>query len=478
MKSSEKILAIVLILVMAGAAGGVGFWQLIYNPYRKHQSDIANLRKEIDALETEKQEVELAAFVYETKTKKKSLPSDITFSRKEYSRLLSNMLRKAEFDSTDIKITAKDPNTTQVPTLAPKKPAYTKLEFDVTVKGDLTSVVDFLYHFYRQPLLHQITKITLVKPSGGRGRGGDLDMTLLVQAIVLDRAEDRSVLLATVPSITLMGGGATSSAYSKHSVDIGLGNPFVSMDVLARAGNAAAYQNSTPLQEYRRIAGKNIFYGPAPSITPKKKEEREEQPEEKRVKEIDLSPFVALIQVSHGNDGSATAVVYDRYNKHYYEIEQEPKGGVRILKFWYATKEENGQVYEVKKKFSDDDYDYRFLTFGREETGNERAFRVKRILESDIVIEPYSAERGKLMKGPATAIMGGTASLALPGTLFSWHIGQILRSEEEGRAPVSLKTSEARNTLLRPLNFEGVSGESLVVPELKKPDMGKKRPGL
>lgn len=482
MNARERVLAVILILLMVGAAGGVGFWQLIWSPYKKHGQDITHLQKEIAELETAKLDAELTARIYETKTKKKSLPAHIDLAKREYSRMLTNMLRKAEFDATDLKVTARDPNTTNVPTLAPKKYAYTKLEFDVTAKGDLTSVVDFLYHFYRQPLLHQITKITIVKPSGGRGRGGDLDVNLLVQAIALDKAENRGVLLATLPPVTAVVGGVGSTGFSRRNVESGFGSPFTSADVLARAGSKETlYQNQNPtakhqpedpwLQEYRRIAGKNIFYPPNPIVSKK-----DDNVEIKR-KEPDLAPFVRLIQVSHNEDGSALAVIFDFFNKHYYEIEQEPKGSTRVLKFWYATREEQGIVLEVKKKFSDDEYDYRFLTFGSEETGNERAFRVKRILESDIIIEPYSAERGKLIKGPATALFGGSAALALPGTLYAWHIGNLLKSEEEGHSPTLLKVAEARYALLRPLNFD-----SPVPPpptdEGKKKEFGKKKPGL
>ncbi len=467
MNSRERLLAIILILVMAGAAGAAGFWQLIWTPYKKHDQEIAKLQKEIAALEVEKHDAETTAYVYETKTKKKSLPADINFSRKEYARLLGTMLRKAEFDAGDIKVSVREQNTTDVPTLAPKKPAYTKLEFDVTVRGDLLSLVDFLYHFYRQPLLHQIVKITVVKPSGGRGRGGDLDVTLLVQAIVLDKAEDRSVLLATPPSVSLLAGGGGSSAYSRRGVDLGLGSPFISTDVLARTEVAAKY-NVTPLDEYRRIAGKNIFHGPAPTFV-KKKEDIDPKD-----REIDLAPYLALILVHHNDNGAALAVIYDRYRKEYYEVEQDTKGAIRTSKFYYNN--------EVRKKANDDainPYNELFLTFGREDYGNERSYRVRRILESDIIIEPYIQGRGNLMKYPVTAVLGGTAALSLPGTLYSWHVGQVLHSEVEGQAPLKLSAREARQAMLRALNFEknGVSPAAPISEDPKKKDSTKKRPG-
>src|SRR5206468_2872093 len=115
----------------------------------------------------------------------------VNLAKREYSRLLNSLLRKAYFNVTEMKVGAREKNTTNVPTIVGKTPAYTKLEFNVEVKGDLISLVDFLYEFYRQPLLHQITKLTVLKPGGERGRSGDLDITMLIQAIVLDKAENR-----------------------------------------------------------------------------------------------------------------------------------------------------------------------------------------------------------------------------------------------------------------------------------------------
>ena len=58
-----------------------------------------------------------------------------------------------------------------VATIGNKKPIYKKLPFDVKVKGDLETVVDFLFSFYSQPLLHQIRTINLVKPVQPRVQG-------------------------------------------------------------------------------------------------------------------------------------------------------------------------------------------------------------------------------------------------------------------------------------------------------------------
>ena len=465
MNARERTLAIILILLMVGAAGGAGFWQLILTPYRKNEQEIAKIRKEIADLGAQKLQVEEQARVYETKTRKMSLPADFAFARKEYSHLLSSLLRKADFETAETKISSKDPSTTQVPLIGPKKPAYTKLDFDVTVKGNLTSLVDFLYNFYRQPLLHQIVRFTIVKPSGGRGRAGDLDITLLVQAIVLDKAEDRSVLLATVPSVTLLGGGSASLAYNKRSID-GLGSPFTAADVLARVGDRAAHRGVTPLQEYSRIASKNIFFGPP--IVPKKEKESPEP----KTREIDLSPYLKLISVTHDDYGAGQAVIFDFYRKDYYEMEQDRKGDIRIVKYYYDTRPEFGVVLEIKKRYPEDQYDTRYLTFGSAETGNERAFRVRRILESDIIIEPFIEGRGGLMKGAVPAVLGGSAALALPGKLYAWHVGQVLRSEVEGQAPVELSTTESRRALMRPLN---ITNGNASPPAAELP---KKRPGL
>src|SRR5580658_7590568 len=181
MNSRERFLAVVLVVAMVGVAGAVGGYQLVLKPLTASDTAIAKLQTEVEELETKKRDMEIEQFFFETRTKKKSLPQDVPFSQREYERLIYRMLQHAKFEAPVITPKAAD-NKSNVPLLAGKKPAYTKLDFDLQIKGELLQLVDFLYEFYRQPLLQQVRKIEILKPLRSRTEAGpesrELDIKL------------------------------------------------------------------------------------------------------------------------------------------------------------------------------------------------------------------------------------------------------------------------------------------------------------
>ena len=129
------------------------------------------------------------------------------------------------------------PRTRTSPTFGNKKPIYTQLPFTVTAKGDLASIVDWIKRFYKLPLLHQIRNLSIQLPAGSdssaRRGANDLDMTVTVEALILDSAEAHKTLTPEKP------------------VDL--------PSVL-----------SPKDRQYASIAGKNIFYGSAPFSSPRR----------------------------------------------------------------------------------------------------------------------------------------------------------------------------------------------------------------
>lgn len=463
MSGRERFLAIVLVVAILLVAGAFLGYQFVYSPYVRHTESIAKLRQEVEKLQADKEFIETQQFVYENKTRKMSLPADTAVAQIQYRRLLDDMLSHARFTSPTI-VPHKEDSKTDVPVLSGKKPAYTKLSFDVTATGDLLSIVDFLYSFYRQPILHKVVKINISKPTTVTGR--DLSLKLTVQAIALERAENRKLALAAAANTTQIG----------FVIGAAAALPFKTVepksDVLARANN----------YEYRRIAGKNIFFDPPKAEAPKKEEVVEKKEEKEPVaKEPDLGPYLGLVRVSH-SDGKSTALIFDRFNKHDYEIETNGTGLVKVTHFWYlANKEENGFVSESRKKFTERP----FLQFGSKEGGNLRQYVVHRILESELLLETYDETREKLMRGPAPLALGGTASLMLPGKLHVWRIGQMLTSEDSKHAMKDLNYSwTKRDALLRPLSLENegngqinFTGQGDAPPDPKKADPTKKGTG-
>jgi len=207
------------------------------------------------------------------------------------------------------------------------------------------------------------------------------------------------------------------------------------------------------LKEYRRIADKNIFFDPpAPPVKaePKVVVGKKEEPVKER--EADLAPYLYLTRISH-SDGKGTALVFDRLRKQDYEIEIIPGGKVKVTRYWYSRVDEaNGAVGEVRKKLDESPY----LQFGSKDTGNLRRYNVRRILESELVLEPVDEARELLLKSAAPLVLGGSVGLVLPPKqLGVWRVGQSLTNEDPKRAMRDVSyTWEKRELLSRPLMID------------------------
>ncbi len=461
MNTRERTLAILLIGMIVLIAGGVVGYMAVWSPLQQANQQLAKTADEIKELEANKTNLLIQQYEYENKTRQKSLPADRNVSQPQYGNLIDHMLRQAKF--TAPVITSRGFNDkSNVPMLAGKKPAYAMLDFDVQVKGDLLHLVDFLYNFYRQPLLHQIKNVIILKPSssGGSAAAGsrDLTITLSIQALVLDRAEDRRTLLAAVPSMVALGGGAVAIGINIRSVDSGQGSPFTAPGVLARGEDGGRYTKTSAQAEYQKIAGKNIFFDPI-------KPSQEKPPSVA----ADPSPYLELVEVSHSN-GMSKAMICDRLNKQDYEIQIDSKGSVIVTHYWYDYQRnaEGLAVEEFRKYYPRT----KTLNIGDERTGNVHKFLVRRILENELVLEAYDPTRDKVEKEIKAAdafVLGAAASTLtkiMPAKVKVWRVGHFLASVDpkrgaaEGgnldakRASVEVTSAKSvREIMTRPLEF-------------------------
>src|SRR5262249_11358284 len=190
MTTRERNLAVALV----GTLGvfGVGFvaYQFVIGPLFEKGKQIQTKHDEIANLEIQVLEIQAQKRRFEA-ARQQSLPADVGVSRTQYGTLLEGLFRRADVtpQSPGLQVTMQDPENKSSPTIGPKKPAYTKLTYDVTFKAELYHLVDFMQHFYQQPLLHQIKNINIQRPSDARSRGqNELDVTLKIEALVLDNA--------------------------------------------------------------------------------------------------------------------------------------------------------------------------------------------------------------------------------------------------------------------------------------------------
>jgi hypothetical protein len=285
----NKMAYILLGFIFLSAVGFFGYTFYLV-PMRERETRISDLRRDVDGLEA-RVEVIHAQQAKLDKMRKVSLPRNIDQARRAYGEEIEKMLRASGFEAGSFSVLPKQPETRTNPTFANKKPIYTKLPFDVTAKGDLASIVDWMERFYKLSLLHQIRKITLQLPAGAdanaRRGANDLDMTVSLEALVLDNAEERKTLTPEKP---------------------------VEMpSVLA-----------VPERQYASIAGKNIFYGSAaPTISNDKPY-------------VDVMPFIKFDGVSY-DAGMPTATLWDQYHNHDYKIRPHTTGGFRVEVSYYIN---------------------------------------------------------------------------------------------------------------------------------------------
>jgi hypothetical protein len=193
-------------------------------------------------------------------------------------------------------------------------------------RGDLADLVDFMKRFYELRLLHQIRKLTVQRPMTAESRTGastDLEINMIVEALVLDTAETRKTL---VP----------------EKVE-GL------QTVLAGAADEE--------RKYPAIAGKNLFFGPPPRT------DFVRNP-------VDFSPFVKLNGISFNGQGP-TATLFDSYHNHSYKITPHSLGGYQVEVIYYLNQRErplrNGKSLELYNEDGDLEFRWQVVRIDNQE---------------------------------------------------------------------------------------------------------------
>ena len=213
MKPRERVMAMVLIGLLIAAFVGVVGYQFIWSPLQEKNAKIHAMQKDVDDVKEKKTKLEKDLKHFDLVTRTWSLPENESLSSLAYVELLRALLKKAEV--TEPRIMPKKPDsTTNVPRLAQRKPAYTRLGFTITAKGDEPALICFLRDFYRQPLLHEIRTLNVSKPTEAANRTRrELDLTIEIEALIIDKADSRPLLLPASPGIELLAGGVGAAAY-------------------------------------------------------------------------------------------------------------------------------------------------------------------------------------------------------------------------------------------------------------------------
>ncbi|MFO0930337.1 MAG: hypothetical protein U0736_25470, partial [Gemmataceae bacterium] len=224
MTNREKILATTLLVLLVVLGGGVLFHLFVYEPISQVRTQLTAAREGLltkqNELAQEERAIEgiLRVNPRLAQWQKISLPprdpdakklgvspeeqkrKHLTRMQVEYERFLSERMLEAGFSRDSIVITPRQPDRrSAAPTTKNKEPLYDRLAFAASGRGNLASLVKVLRDLHRAPLLHQVRGLSVTTTPERTGRTtnppGTLDLSMTVEALLVNGAEDRASLL-------------------------------------------------------------------------------------------------------------------------------------------------------------------------------------------------------------------------------------------------------------------------------------------
>jgi hypothetical protein len=152
----------------------------------------------------------------------------------EYERLISERLRANGMNAASVKVTRTQPDQrVGMPPQAPKgqQPLYERMAFKVTANGPQDAVYRALRDIQDMKILHEIRSMSVAvpQPKGKeKPNPNNLELTMLLEALVVNGAEARSTLLPDKVAFEPMVLAQPSRDYSlltKRSLFTGLASP-------------------------------------------------------------------------------------------------------------------------------------------------------------------------------------------------------------------------------------------------------------
>lgn len=469
MTARERILTILIGSFLGLFVLGMGVYFLVYVPISDRSRAAENLENEISEKDTK-----LRAITKDlprmTSTLQRSLPADLDVARTEYDAAINRLLREAKVPVTAYSVKPKASDGKPVPELAPKKPAYTRIALEITMKPvDQATLIDVLRRYYRMGLLQQIVKLTVKKIEGttssasvaarrsGSGTYGtadraDLDVTIVTEAIILDGAESRRSLLPISTGFGAAGGGAGYQALLNSPEPARGLTPMALAQVLAVTN-----------RDYAQSLVKDIFHGPPPPPPPPPAP-RTEPVEPPPPPKEDTSAFIRLTGIGRNPDGTGSALIEDAASKQEYAIEVVRQSGklvANVVKFYFTAK---GQ----KKQYAPEPE----LDISEASSGTARKFLVIGLDGDTLVLTetggkeaPAAAPAPPAFGNPAPPAFGGGGSPRRPKVspgfavvggmftpppevkVFAWRHGEPLSKIVELKGAEATKAlSEATNS--------------------------------
>ncbi len=268
MTTRERLIAVVLTGCIVLAVGAALGYFLVYSPLQEKKEAASKIQDEIDEIENKVFAVnsdrqKIAA------VKRQSLPPDVNQAKSQYKLLLERLLQIAGITNYGMSegkvLDSRSPITPELvlpnpasPGAVLKQPAYSRLEFSLDIKkANLWQITNFLEEFYSIDLLHQITYINLDRDNKASETRNGLNLKLNIEAIILDKAEERKTLMPVTSAVAAVGGAMAieAVAYKPELVR-----------TLAKASRTSVL--SATNRDYSFLAYKDLFYGVLPPPNP------------------------------------------------------------------------------------------------------------------------------------------------------------------------------------------------------------------
>jgi hypothetical protein len=251
------------LILLAGV--GLMVYQFIAAPLRDRSRTIGRIKSEIAEKEARRDQI-LADKPKLELWRKQSLPADVGLARMDYEKYLQKLFKESGFEGTTI-IPGKLDSRTATTVPGKKEQSFTPLTFTVEVNGELADLVEFLEHFYRTPLLHEIKSMSISRPINNlptqAGPAGprfqqqpknQLNVKMSIEALILHDADKRNELLPGVDRRL----AAADILVTLCNAPSG----FALMPwAVGPTGPAGPPILAVPSREYLSIAGKDIFFG-------------------------------------------------------------------------------------------------------------------------------------------------------------------------------------------------------------------------
>jgi hypothetical protein len=285
MNSRESTMVWILLGACVLGGGGVLGYMLVYSPLQDKWDEAKKLENENSDLDS-KITMITAARAKIAEMRRQSLPQDLNQAKTEYKLLLERLLQAAKIsdyklpDARVLDTRAPITPVLAIPNPTPadpmgtvKKPAYTRLEFRIDIRGaTIWQLVDFLSAYYKLDLLHQITELNITRDNKATDIRSGLEIHITCEAVILDqtdmrpaseqeksrlRADPRPALFPVSTAVGAVGGNLAVQAVARK-VEVARGLTPTAADSLLSAKK----------RDYSFLALRDMFYGLLPPEKP------------------------------------------------------------------------------------------------------------------------------------------------------------------------------------------------------------------